>query len=237
VELAGHRAVVTGGGGGLGEVIAHAIALKGMHVLVADVDGRAARRVADEVDGSAVTADLSQGSGVDAVTGAVGGQIDVLINCAGGWSPTSRQYPDAPAAEWDAVLTLNLRSPIRLAQDLLDPLSRSPIGAVVSISSSAGLLRGPYGSPEYAAAKAGLIRFTNSVADWVERFGVRVACVVPGWIGLPRALDEVAAMPTGARPALIPPGNIATEVLSLVTDAESGGRVVVIDEGEPARVL
>ena len=218
-------------------MIARAMAVKGMQVLVADVDSEAAGRVADEVDGSAVAADLSQGSGVNAVVAAVGGQIDVLINCAGGWSPTARQYPDSPAEEWDRVLTLNLRSPMRLAQDLLDPLSRSAVGAVVSISSSAGLVAGPYGSPEYAAAKAGLIRFTISVADWVERFGVRVACVVPGWIGLPRALDEVAAMPAGARPTLIPPGEIATEVLALVSDAESGGRVVVIDEGERARVV
>jgi NAD(P)-dependent dehydrogenase (short-subunit alcohol dehydrogenase family) len=237
VELAGHRAVVTGGGGGLGEVIAHALAVKGMHVLVVDVDGQAARRVAEEVDGSAVTADLSQERGVDAVVAAVGGQIDVLVNCAGGWSPTCRQYPDASAEEWAAVLALNLRSPMRLAQDLLDRLSRSPIGAVVSIASSAGLGAGAYGSPEYAAAKAGLIRFTVSVEDWVERFGVRVACVVPGWIGLPRALEEVAATPAGARPALIPPGEIATAVLALVTDSESGGRVVVIDEGERPRVL
>jgi NAD(P)-dependent dehydrogenase (short-subunit alcohol dehydrogenase family) len=144
------------------------MAVQGMRVLVADADSEAAGRVADEVDGSAVAADLSQGDGVDAVL---------------------------------------------------------------------ALVAGPYGSPEYAAAKAGLIRFTFSVTDWVERFGVRVACVVPGWIGLPRALDEVAAMPAGARPTLIPPGEIATEVLALVSDAESGGRVVVIDEGERARVL
>src|SRR4051812_32622550 len=205
VDLAGHRAVVTGGGGGLGEAIARALAGEGMHVLVADVDGLAARRVADDVDGSAVAADLSQAAGVDAVVAAAGGEVDVLVNCAGGWGPSGRQYPDAPVEEWDAVLTLNLRSPMRLAQEMLDPLSRSPLGAVVSISSSGGLVTGPYGSPEYAAAKAGLIRFTFSVGDWAERFGVRVSCVVPGWIGLPRALDEVAAMPADARPALIPP--------------------------------
>jgi NAD(P)-dependent dehydrogenase (short-subunit alcohol dehydrogenase family) len=237
MEPAGGHAVVTGGGGGLGEVIAHALAARGMHVLVADVDGGAARRVARELSGSAVTADLSERGGVDAVIGAVGGAVDVLINCAGGWSAGGRQYPDAAAEDWEAALTLNLRSPMRLTQALLDPLSRSPIGAVVSISSSAGLVTEPYESPEYAAAKAGLIRFTISVGDWAERFGVRVACVVPGWIGLPRAVDEVAAMPPGERPALIPPGQVAAEVLTLVTDPGSGGRVVVIREGEPAHIL
>jgi NAD(P)-dependent dehydrogenase (short-subunit alcohol dehydrogenase family) len=237
VELRGRRAVVTGGGGGLGEALVGVLAAEGMRVLVADVDGEAAARVAREVDGEAVIADLAGDEGVEAVVAAAAGDVDVLVNCAGGWSPHGRQYPDAPAGEWDGVLALNLRSPMRLVQALQDPLSRSPVGAVVSISSSAGRGTGAYESPEYAAAKAGLIRFTTSVADWEQRFRIRVSCVVPGWIGLPRALDEVAAMPAGARPALIPPGQVAGEVLALVKDTGSAGRVVVIDEGEPARAL
>ena len=102
-------------------------------------------------------------------------------------------------------MELNLHTPMWLTQALREPLSRSPVGAVVSISSSAGLGTDAYGSPEYAAAKAGLIRFTTSVADWP----IRVACVVPGWIGLPRAFVEREAMPVDARPPLIPPARIA----------------------------
>ena len=75
---------------------------------------------------------------------------------------------------------MNLRSPMQLIQQLRDRLSQSPVGAVVSISSTAGRGRGAYGAPEYAVAKAGLIRLTTSLADWVDRFGVRVACVAPG---------------------------------------------------------
>jgi NAD(P)-dependent dehydrogenase (short-subunit alcohol dehydrogenase family) len=238
MELRGRRAVVTGAGGGLGEVLAGALAAKGMHVLVADVDGRAARRVASGLGGTPVTADLSLDDGAEAVVAAVGGgDVDVLVNCAGGWHPSGRCYPDAAPPEWGAVLTLNLRSPMRLVQALREALSRSPVGAVVSISSSAGRGMQAYASPEYAAAKAGLIRFTTSLTDWGERFGVRASCIVPGWIGLPRALDEVARMPVAARPPLIAPGQIAAEVLALVTDAGSAGRVVVIDEGRPARRL
>lgn len=237
MELVGRRAVVTGGGGGLGEVIVDALAAREMQVAVADRDGEAAQRVAAAVGGTALTADLSEDGGVAAVVAAVGGQVDVLVNCAGGWSPTGRRFPDAAFAEWDAVLSLNLRSPMRLLQQLRPPLSRSPVGAAVSISSSAGRGTGAYDAPEYAVAKAGLIRLTTALADWSDRFGVRVACVAPGWIGLPRAVDEVAAMPAGARPPLIPPALIAAEVLRLVTDARSGGRVVVMDEGEPARTL
>jgi NAD(P)-dependent dehydrogenase (short-subunit alcohol dehydrogenase family) len=227
MELAGGRAVVTGAGGGLGEIIAGALAAAGMHVVVADVDGEAARHVAAELGGTPVTADLAGDDGVDAVVAAAGPDVDVLVNCAGGWHPSGRCYPDAAPAEWGAVLTLNLRSPMRLTQALCDTLARSPIGAVVSISSSAGIGTDAYRAPEYAAAKAGLIRFTTSVADWK----VRVACVVPGWIGLPRAFAERAALPEDERPELIPPGRIAAEVLALVTDPGSAGRVVVIEDG------
>jgi 3-oxoacyl-[acyl-carrier protein] reductase len=229
VELFGRRAVVTGGGGGLGEAIAGALAAEGMRVLVADVDAEAARRVATAIGGTPVTADLAAPGGADALVAAVGAELDVLVNCAGGWHPSGRTYPDASPEEWDAVLTLNLRSPMRLTQALRGAVSRSPVGAVVSISSSAGNESDAYRSPEYAAAKAGLIRFTTSVADWDERYGVRVACVVPGWIGLPRAFAERAELPPAERPELIPPGRIAAEVLALVTDPASAGRVVVIE--------
>ena len=84
MELAGARAVVTGGGGGLGEVLAGALAAEGMHVVVADVDADAARRVAGALAGTPVTADLARDDGVDAVVAAAGDDVDVLINCAGG---------------------------------------------------------------------------------------------------------------------------------------------------------
>jgi NAD(P)-dependent dehydrogenase (short-subunit alcohol dehydrogenase family) len=233
----GGRALVTGGGGGLGEVLAVALAARGMHVLLADVDEHAARRVAATIGGTAVAADLSSAEDVDRVVAAVGGSLDVLVNCAGGWSPRGRTYPDADEADWDAVLRLNLRAPMRLLQRLRAPLSRSPVGAAVSISSSAGRGLGAYGSPEYAVAKAGLIRLTTALADWEERFGVRVACVVPGWIGLPRALAEVSALPPAERPPLIPPEAIAAEVLALVDDPDAAGRVIVMQEGWPAWTL
>ena len=237
MELVGRRAVVTGGAGGLGESIVRALAVQGMHVLVVDIDGEAARRVAGEVGGTGVTADLSDPGGVDDVVAAVGEDVDVLINCAGGWGTAGRTYPEATFREWDAVLTLNLRSPLRLLQELRVPLSRSSVGAAVSISSSAGLGTGAYDSPEYAASKAALIRWTTSLTDWADRFGVRVACVVPGWIGLARAVEQVAAMPEADRPPLVPPERIAAEVLRLVTDRRSGGQVVVMDEDRPARAL
>jgi 3-hydroxybutyrate dehydrogenase len=70
-----------------------------MHVVVVDLDGEAARRVATEVGGTGVTADLSDPGGVNDVVAAVAEDVDVLINCAGGWGPAGRTYPDATFQE------------------------------------------------------------------------------------------------------------------------------------------
>ena len=108
-------------------------------------------------------------------------------------------------------------------------------GAVVNVSSSAGLGDAAYGSPEYAAAKAGLIRFTTATAGLAESHGVRVSCVVPHWIGLPRAYDEWARLSAEERDAsggLIPVGEVVDAVLSLADDPGSAGRVMEL-RGRP----
>jgi NAD(P)-dependent dehydrogenase (short-subunit alcohol dehydrogenase family) len=110
-----------------------------------------------------------------------------LVNCAGGWSPKGQNYPAAASEDWEGVLNLNLRGPMLLLHRLREPLGRSPVVACVSISSSAATGHGAYAAPAYAVAKAGLIRLTTALADWPGRYGVRVSCVVPGWIGLARA--------------------------------------------------
>jgi NAD(P)-dependent dehydrogenase (short-subunit alcohol dehydrogenase family) len=226
MDLAGRRALVTGGGGGLGAVIAAALAARGAHVIAADADPEAARRVAATLEGSAVHADLSSDDGVEAIAAATD-DLDVLVNCAGGWGSAPARYPEADPAQWDAVLTLNLRSPMRLLQHFRPALARSPIGAAVNISSSAGIDTTAYESPEYGVAKAGLIRLTTAIQDWP---GVRVSCIVPGWIGLPRAHEEIQRLPPERRPRLIPPQHIAETVLELIDDPASAGRVVVIPD-------
>jgi NAD(P)-dependent dehydrogenase (short-subunit alcohol dehydrogenase family) len=87
-------------------------------------------------------------------------------------------------------------------------------GAVVNIASMAGIEDAPYVSPEYGAAKAGLIRFTTALA---EHGGVRVNCVVPGWIATERAPE--APIPTDA---------VARAVIELATDDGAAGRVTVL---------
>jgi NAD(P)-dependent dehydrogenase (short-subunit alcohol dehydrogenase family) len=231
--MKGDVCVVTGGGGGLGELIVGAVAERGWVPVVVDADGGAAARVAGSF-GAAVTADLRDPDVLPAVVSAAValGRLRWWVNCAGAWSP-GRQFPDGD--EWRDTLALDLETPMLATQLCLRAMRSIGDGAVVNVASSAGLGDAAYGSPEYAAAKAGLIRFTTSVAGLAESHGVRVSCVVPHWIGLPRAYDEWASLSAEEREAsggLVPAGEVVAAVLSLADDPDSAGRVLEL-RGRP----
>lgn len=231
MQLEGKVAVVTGGGSGLGWFVAESLRRAGARVIAADVQPGQGVTVAD------VTTQAGRQAAIEAAEKA--GGLGVLVNNAGGWTLGGQQFPDADPTAWRAAMELNLLTPMALTQLAL-PLLRRHTGAVVNIASSAGVEASAYGSPEYAAAKAGLVRFTTSVADWRERYGVRINCIVPGWVGLARAVDELAALPEEERaqaPALVPPEAIADQVLRLVTDDSLAGRVVTMLDGAEDPVL
>jgi NAD(P)-dependent dehydrogenase (short-subunit alcohol dehydrogenase family) len=242
VELRGAVAIVTGGAAGLGEFVVRRLVREGALVVVADVSegALAAREAGSRVE--FVRGDVRVGADIErAVAFAVErfGGLDVLVNNAGGIS-RGAQWPLASALEWRATLDLNLTGPMLATQLALEPMRARGGGAVVNIASSAGVEWTPYDSPEYGAAKAGLVRFTTCVGDLAEEMGVRVNCVVPHWIGLERAHAELAAMSADARaaaPPFVEPGDIADTVVWLASDETLAGRVVEMRGGEPRRLL
>jgi NAD(P)-dependent dehydrogenase (short-subunit alcohol dehydrogenase family) len=157
------------------------------------------------------------------------GGLHILVNNAGGGGHIAPHFPDASVEEWGAKLELNLTSAMRATQLALAPMRASGGGVVVNIASIAGVETGPYRSPEYAAAKAGLVRFTTAAGEL--RPDVRVNCVVPGWIATERAEAELAAMTPAERaaaPIPVPMGEVADAVVELVRDETAAGRVKVI---------
>src|SRR5918995_221692 len=108
----------------------------------------------------------------------------------GGRHPPLDVTPDATVEEWSAMLALNLRAPMLATQRMRE-------GVVINIASSAGAGDEPHASPEYSAAKAGLIRFSTAV----RMPGVRVNCVVPDWLLTEPAREELAAMSAEQRAA------------------------------------
>lgn len=224
MELRDRVAIVTGGSAGLGAIVAARLRAEGANVVVADLEG--------EGD-TFVRADLRQHADVERTIAFAAerfGGLDLLINNAGGWG--SANFPDP---EWRATLELNLIAPMHATELAIEAMHGG--GAVVNVASSAGLGLAPYDSPEYGAAKAGLIRFTATLGR-LER--VRVNCVVPGWVGLERAHAERAMMTPAQRQAagpLIDPSEVAKAILWLALDDTLRGRVAIAYGGAPVQLL
>lgn len=111
---------------------------------------------------------------------------------------------------------------------------------IVNVASTAGLGPRRYQSPEYSAAKTGLIRFTSSLAGVRDRTGIRVACIAPDWIGTERALRELAAMTATQWAAAhnpIPMTEFTDAVVDLIRDDDLDGRILVLLPGRPAHLL
>jgi NAD(P)-dependent dehydrogenase (short-subunit alcohol dehydrogenase family) len=249
VDVQGKVAVVTGGAAGIGEVLSVGLADAGATVVVADRDGAAARRMVVGLtdrgrDAVAVETDVTDD---DACRRLVARAVElggphILVNNAGGWSAGTDQYPVAELAVWSAAIDLNLRAPMLLAQLCRPAMEARGGGVVVCVASSAGLGTDRYGSPEYAATKAALVRFTTAMGTGADASttGQRMVCVVPDWVGLPRAVAQHAALsPTrrAALPPLIPPASVLSAVLDLIGDDTACGTVVTLVGGEPASRL
>lgn len=246
MEIEGRVAVVTGGARETGRAIALRLAAEGAIVVVADIDAEQAGETVGSIEAAGgravfVATDVTDDDALRrmvALADQARGGPHVLVNNTGGWGKAS--FPEATPAEWTNTLDLNLRAAMLATQLALEPMRAAGGGAVVNIASTAGIDTHAYASPEYGAAKAGLIRFTTSLADLAERMSVRVNCVVPDWIATERGQRELARMSPAERaaaPRQVPMEEIVDTVVEFVRDDDLAGRVVLLRGGEPRRFL
>jgi NAD(P)-dependent dehydrogenase (short-subunit alcohol dehydrogenase family) len=229
---------VTGGAAGIGRAVASRLAADGARVAIADVDEESGRATTAELGENTVflRADLSLETEVrGTIEQAIAelGKLDVLVNNAGG---ARGEFPGAPLEDWLWTLDLNLRATM-IATHLAVEAMRGRGGAIVNVSSVAGLGTTAYGAPDYGAAKAGIVRFTAALAGLAESDGIRVSCVCPDWVDTPavrRSLEAMSAEERAAVPPLVPAEEIATLVAELARDDSSGGRIVARFADEPA---
>jgi NAD(P)-dependent dehydrogenase (short-subunit alcohol dehydrogenase family) len=249
MEIRGRCALVTDAGAGIGRAIAHRLAQEGARVSLVDVDPAAAAETVGEItaaggEAAAIVADLAVPAEVTrAVSEAAGrhGRLDILVNNAGGYA--SPVFPDAPAEHWMRTVDLNLRAPMLAIHAALPMLVRDGGGAVVNIASSAGVGIDPHPGPEYAAAKAALIRLTTCLGPLRERM-VRVNCICPHTVGTDAVLEAIAGhtargepLPADLQGDLIDVGEVARVAVELIQADGMAGRVIALSGGRPPRLL
>ena len=245
--LSGKRALVTGGGSGIGRATALRLAEAGAAVLVVDRDADAAAAVAEKAGGTAVTADLSDLDAIDALDL----DVDVLVNNAGlqHVAPVHEFPPD----RFSYIVRLMLEAPFRLARGALPHMYGRGWGRIVNISSVHGLRASPYKSA-YVAAKHGLEGLSKVIALEAAEHGVTSNCVNPAYVRTPlvegqiadqarthgisedEVVEQVMLAPAAIR-RLIEPEEVAEAVAYLCSPAAQSvtGSSLVMDGGWSAR--
>ena len=220
--------LVTGASRGIGRAIATMFAATGAKVYATATSEAGAKSISEYLGKKGVglvfnLADPAAPAALIETIVAKEGKIDILVNNAGiTRDALSMRMTDE---NWAAVLDTNLSGAFRLTRAALRPMMRARFGRIVSIASVVGAVGNP-GQANYAAAKAGLIAMSKSVAREVAARGITVNCVAPGFIDtdmtktIPEKMREalLAQIPAGR---LGSPEDIAASVLFLASDAAS----------------
>jgi len=239
--LNGHRAIVTGGGSGIGAETCRRMAAEGARVAVVDLNGVNAQAVAGEIDGHAYAVDVTD---YDALAVAMSdasdwmGGLTLLFNNAGG--STLSPVHDFDLAEWNRIVTLNLTGVFHGFKAGAPLILASGGGAIVSTASISGT-RPAAGEAPYSAAKAAVVALTASAAlEYAP--DIRVNAVSPGMIRTPLTellLDDRGIGLEAVQRSKTPldrigePADIADVVVFLCSDAARfvTGQNIVVDGG------
>jgi 3-oxoacyl-[acyl-carrier protein] reductase len=225
--------LISGGAMGIGRATAQLFAERGAQIAFFDIREAEGRNFIEELQGKGTKAsfypcDVTRRTDVErGVQGALKdfGQVDVLVNVAGG----SKLTPiwELTEEDWDAQVNLNLKAAFLCVRTVIPHMMERRKGSIVSLSSGQGASPAPGRAP-YSAAKAGIIGFTRTVATELGPYGIRVNAVAPGATKTERTLAAEAATGEMAK-------RIATIPLGHIAEPEDIGNAVVFLASEQAR--
>jgi len=173
-------AIVTGAGSGFGESIARRFAQEGAKVVLADINAEGGKRVAGEIHGEFIQADVTRSADwarlVQSATTRFG-KLDIVVNNAG-WTHRKKPYLEVTEAEFDKVYAVNVKSVYLSALNVLPLFRKLGRGCFVNVASTAGVRPRP-GLAVYNSSKAAVILMSKSMAAEFGPDGIRVNCVNP----------------------------------------------------------
>ena len=241
-------AVVTGGAAGIGQAVSERLAWDDCTVVILDINEEAGSRIAAELrkrgkQTTFIRLDVTREADVQntfqKITSAHG-RIDVLVNVAGG-SLHRHKIEEFPLDHWQAVIDVNLTSTFLCCRAVTGLMKAQKSGVIVNISSDIGF-SGDAGRSAYAAAKAGIVGFSKTLALELAPFGIRANVVAPGRIATKRVRATYSDVEWEAAAKRIPlghagePEDIAEAVAFLASDASkhltgqtlhiNGGRIM-----------
>jgi 2-hydroxycyclohexanecarboxyl-CoA dehydrogenase len=225
-------AIVTGAGGGIGRAISLSFAREGADLVLVDIAQESLERAADDLNAMdcrilVKKADVTRN---DEIAGVVKvaldklGGIDILINSAGG--SAAFQFHNSSHEYWNSIIDLNLKGTLICCHEVIRTMIQRGGGRIVNIGSVAGMIGSSNGLAAYAAAKAGVIAFTKSLAKELASYRIYVNCVSPGPIRTPlySTLDpdtQKAIISTTYLKRLGEPEEVASTVAFLASDEAS----------------
>ena len=189
-DLSGKKALVTGGGKGLGRIMAQALAEAGADVALGSREEEVCAAAAKEIEGTtgrralAGKLDVADKGSVDAFVKRVSealGTVDILVNNSG--ATWGAPFEEMPLDKWEKVVRVNLTGTFLMCQAVIPLMKRKGWGRIVNVASVAGLV----GSPEfmhaagYSASKGGIVALTRELAVKLARHGILVNAVAPGF--------------------------------------------------------
>ena len=241
----GEVAIVTGGGSGLGEATARALAAKGAQIAILDVGMERAQKVADELGGIAVRCDVSSAESAEAAIAEVAEKLGgprILVNCAGiaiAMKTTGKDGAHSLDAyrkviEVNLIGTFNMIRLFAVRCEKLEPLDGGERGVIINTASVAAF-DGQVGQVAYSSSKGGVVGMTLPVARDLSRAGIRVCTIAPGifrtpmMAGLPEEAQQSLGQQVPFPPRLGEPSEYAALACHIVDNQMLNGETIRLD--------